>query len=295
MQHGLHNGEHSRPSKGHSEVNTRAVGLEATCANLHSRISAFLHEETSDPLLKSVQRQTQISLDVARDALTRYSLDELCMSYNGGKDCLVLLVIYLAALHTHWNSSSTGLKDITNGTSLSSASANDIKQHITFPNRLKSVYIKPAYPFDEVTEFVESSAAEYHLDLLSSSLPMKAAFAHYLQQHTEVKAIFVGTRRTDPHGGKLTHFDPTDRGWPAFMRIHPVIDWHYKEIWAFIRHLGIPYCSLYDLGYTSLGGTTDTHPNPMLLKASTSEPREGKYFRPAYELQEDDEERLGRA
>ena len=42
-----------------------------------------------------------------------------------------------------------------------------------------------------------------------------------------MKAVFVGTRRTDPHGENLKHFDPTDAGWPAFMRVHPVIDWHY--------------------------------------------------------------------
>lgn len=90
-------------------------------------------------------------------------------------------------------------------------------------------------------------------------------------------------------------------------RIHPVIDWHYREIWAFIRCLDIPYCSLYDLGYTSLGGTNDTHPNPKLVvdgSASTSaeisqaglERAEATTtrYRPAYELVEDDEERLGR-
>lgn len=63
-------------------------------------------------------------------------------------------------------------------------------------------------------------------------MPMKAAFAKYLEDEPRVKAIFVGTRRTDPHGMLLTHFDPTDQGWPAFMRVHPVIDWHYAEIWG---------------------------------------------------------------
>lgn len=69
----------------------------------------------------------------------------------------------------------------------------------------------------------------------------------------------------------------------------------------FIRHLDIPYCSLYDLGYTSLGGTTDTHPNPV-LKADPETSAHGKdhvspheyEYRPAYELVDDDEERLGR-
>jgi FAD synthetase len=63
-------------------------------------------------------------------------------------------------------------------------------------------------------------------------MPMKEAFKLYLEEHRNVKAILVGTRRTDPHGQLLTHFDATDKGWPAFMRVHPVIDWHYAEIWA---------------------------------------------------------------
>lgn len=61
---------------------------------------------------------------------------------------------------------------------------------------------------------------------------MKDAFRDYLADYPEVKAIFVGTRRTDPNGQELTHFDRTDHGWPDFMRIHPVIDWHYVEIWT---------------------------------------------------------------
>ncbi|KAL8809256.1 MAG: hypothetical protein Q9223_007950 [Gallowayella weberi] len=120
---------------------------------------------------------------------------------------------------------------------------------------------------------------------------MKEAFATYLGKNPNVEAIFVGTRRTDPHGGKLSAggFDMTDGGWPRFMRVHPVIEWHYIEVWAFLRHLNIPYCQLYDQGYTSLGGTNDTHPNPA-LRIPGSEVR----YRPAYELEKDGEERLGR-
>lgn len=61
----------------------------------------------------------------------------------------------------------------------------------------------------------------------------------------------------------------------------------------FIKHLGIPYCELYDMGYTSLGGTTDTHPNPALKLSGAGDTKEIRY-RPAYELVEDEEERLGR-
>lgn len=59
----------------------------------------------------------------------------------------------------------------------------------------------------------------------------------------------------------------------------------------FLIHLGVPYCELYDHGYTSLGGTTDTHPNPALK--GVGEGGEVAY-RPAHELEDDDQERLGR-
>lgn len=79
----------------------------------------------------------------------------------------------------------------------------------------------------------------------------------------------------------------------------------YANLEQFIRYLKIPYCKLYDLGYTSLGGTNDTHPNPKLAAnksavAETSQLGLGRVeaeltqFRPAYELMDDEEERLGR-
>lgn len=98
-----------------------------------------------------------------------------------------------------------------------------------FPEKLHAVYIVSTDPFAEVDDFVESSSADYHLDIARFMLPMKKGLEVFKAENPSIRAIFVGTRRTDPHGEKLKHFDPTDAGWPDFMRIHPVIDWHYSE------------------------------------------------------------------
>jgi hypothetical protein len=101
-----------------------------------------------------------------------------------------------------------------------------------YPSSLQAVYVAASDPFPEVETFVTSSAAAYHLDVKRYKLPMRQAMAAYLHDSPSIKAVFVGTRRADPHGEKLKHFDPTDHGWPDFMRVHPVIDWHYTEIWS---------------------------------------------------------------
>lgn len=142
------------------------------------------------------------------------SLEEISLSYNGGKDCLVLLILFLCAI---------AMSPVRNYTSTT---------NLHLPRRIKSVYITAQHPFPEVDAFVEKCESTYRLDLVRYAMPMKAAFTRYLDEHKTIKAILVGTRRTDPHGKLLTHFDETDGGWPRFMRIHPIIDWKYTEIWA---------------------------------------------------------------
>ncbi|KAF7187464.1 putative FAD synthase [Pseudocercospora fuligena] len=267
--HGTAVGDETKTSEANNRMSngdTEAKDLAEQCARVNKKVYEFLNQKPRNERVGNVQRMTRESLGVIGEALERYTLSELSFSYNGGKDCLVLLILYLAALHTHSTKTSTPL-----------------------PPTLRSVYIVSPNPFTSVTSFVQRSSHQYHLSLSQYHKPMREAFSAYLSDHPEVKAIFVGTRRTDPHGGSLTHFDMTDKNWPKFMRIHPVIDWHYAEIWGFIRELEVEYCELYDLGYTSLGGTDDTHPNPALKKQDGEEG-----YRPAYELVEDEEERLGR-
>ena len=37
-----------------------------------------------------------------------------------------------------------------------------------------------------------------------------------------------------------------EKGFPDFIRVNPVIDWTYEQIWMFLKDFNIPYCKLYD-------------------------------------------------
>lgn len=77
----------------------------------------------------------------------------------------------------------------------------------------------------------------------------------------ELKGVILGTRRGDPNSPGQGLFCPTTENWPPLMRINPIIDWSFQNVWTFLRRIRVPYCSLYDCGYTSIGGTRNTRPN----------------------------------
>lgn len=155
---------------------------------------------------------------------------------------------------------------------------------------IKTVYItvQQDQSFPEIDAFVEDCVKRYGLDLVSIPAPMKSALQTYIEADPHIKAVCVGTRRTDPYGSGLKPFLPTDNGWPELMRVHAIVDWDYNDVWDFLRSLEVPYCELYDKGYTSLGGINNTAPNPALRK------EDGTYM-PAWMLKDGELERNGRS
>ncbi|VEU22297.1 DEKNAAC103544 [Brettanomyces naardenensis] len=212
-----------------------------------------LHRET--------QSQVRNTLKIYEEILDTYSLDELSISYNGGKDCLVMLIIYLAAIHEHFQS----------------------KQAI----EVNSVYINNEETFPEQDQFLEKTVKSYGLDFTPIKSDMRAGFENYLELKPDIKAIIVGIRRIDPYGAKLHVSQRTDHGWPDFVRLNPVLEWTTCEIWYFLKATATEYCSLYDKGFTSLGGRNTTIRNPLLKE------KDGVYL-PAYMLHDDNNERLSR-
>lgn len=220
-----------------------------TCSVLRRKVARLLSQVSDDDtVLRSTQQRARASMAVIREALQRYwcvvlavaprlaepesfadacprptrrRSKELSLSYNGGKDCLVLLILILACLPDP----TEPLPAAAQGPAAESPTQGPMEL-------LQAIYIAPPDPFPDVEDFVAVSASHYHLDLMRYSMPMRDALAAYRFDRPPVKAIFMGTRRTDPHSQSLTPFSPTDGDWPSLMRVNPVLDWHYPEIWA---------------------------------------------------------------
>ena len=65
-------------------------------------------------------------------------------------------------------------------------------------------------------------------------------------------------------------FTPCSKGWPEVMRISPILHWSYSDVWKLLWGGALCVASPYLAGYTSLGSTLDTAPNPALAIPETS-------------------------
>lgn len=202
---------------------------------------------------------------VIKKCLQDYQVSEIFLSFNGGKDCTVLLHATLKILRQLYGEDS--IKD------------------------LRVIYIRTKSPFSELEKFITEAIEYYGLNLSIFTGSMQDALAQILSKDSRLKACLMGTRRTDPFSENLNHFQMTDENWPRIMRVSPVLNWNYQQIWSYLIENNVPYCSLYDQGYTSIGSTANTIPNPSLRYVDNNNVEK---YKPAYCLKEDNMERNGR-
>lgn len=65
-------------------------------------------------------------------------------------------------------------------------------------------------------------------------------------------ALLTGVRRDEhPDRDARAPLEPRDN--PEHLQVNPILDWTEMDIWACILEQGLPFCSLYEVGYRSLG------------------------------------------
>lgn len=237
------------PHDGNNIVNVRQTSEFTTAAPKQHAPSAEMleHEQAAQAII--------------RDIFNRFPPAEIGVSFNGGKDSVVMFELIRRTVPV----------DV-------------LKQCCIFVIDLHD-------EFDEILDFraryMREIATEVKLVHEEVTVDMRASLWKLMEKRP-LKAVFMGTRKTDPHGKyQQSAVEKTTPGWPDFLRACPIFNWSVHSVWEYTRLHHIPQCRLYEDGYTSLGNTSNTSRNPLLRK-------EDGTYRPAWELASPTGERQGR-
>ena len=246
---------------------------------------------TANPLLHARIASALHAIDSALHIF--HGAGELCLSFNGGKDSTVVLHLLRAALQRRGLSYATSPAAACPRIVYFSASGCDLAPAApaaaspAASSAAAASTAAAAATFPEICAFMRACQAAHGLRIeelqgFKAGLGALAAGG--------VRGVLMGTRAGDPDAAQLCGpFSPTSLSWPPAMRVCPVLDWGYAHVWEFLRGARLPYCSLYDEGYTSLGSPRDSAPNPALARGGGQAPL------PAWRLEDGALERSGRA
>eukprot|EP00483_Globobulimina_turgida_P006484 UN06494 len=174
------------------------------------------------------------------ETISEYNLQHLSFSFNGGKDCVVLLYLIRIALKLLHKKESN----------------------------LHIIWFKRNNEFQELIEFLRYCIRKYKFPLFETCNDYRNGLFEFLKNgnggNPLCQCVFLGQRITDPFCENLSLKSHCTAGWPDIIRINPILYWSYTDIWSFLLKYNLQYCCLYNKGYTSLGDRKQTIPNPLL-------------------------------
>jgi FAD synthetase len=168
------------------------------------------------------------ALELIESCLASLTEQAVALSFNGGKDCTVLLHLFATALYarhasipdelrpTHrmidipalaQSATTDSMPAISNGEPEPALVAVNDPEHLAAESNLpyppiKSIYITAPNHFAELDTFTDDSVIRYGMDLYRFGGDMRAALRSYLEcgGGKGVKGVLVGTRTGDPNG-----------------------------------------------------------------------------------------------
>ncbi|CAJ0608271.1 unnamed protein product [Cylicocyclus nassatus] len=142
------------------------------------------------------------ALEVLRKALEQYPLEQITLSFNGGKDCTVLLHLLRVAVDEKYGS--------------------DVP--------IQGFHIMVEDQFPEATQFIIDVAKRYNIVVTEYPGPLKTGLAQLKNEQPEVVAVLMGSRASDPCGKYMKSVVQwTDDDWPRVLRICPILSWSYRD------------------------------------------------------------------
>jgi phosphoadenosine phosphosulfate reductase len=190
---------------------------------------------------QSLEKKVNKSVEIIFETEKYFGKENIAVAFTGGKDSTTLLHLIRTAYH-----GMVPFKVFNIDTSVKFKEIYDIRDRIAKEWNLDLIILRNEDPQKAIR--LAKNSAECCLFLKTHVLN------EGIKMHG-IKALMTAIR-WDEQSSRADEKYYSERS--DHMRVHPILHFMEKDIWEYIRGQGIPYCSLYDKGYRSLGCTPCT-------------------------------------
>jgi len=218
------------------EIPKYLLNMVLFCARLeYSKETNFNWISNEMPI--QLRNRVLDTLNIVRQGFERFQ-NSIAFCFNGGKDSTILLDMILRC-------------------------------SIKLKFDLKIFFIETNDNFQEIEDFIDECEKHWNINVLRIRADSTKNGLIILKEQFDIKAVILGIRQSDQPNYPMRAFEETSAGWPEAMRILPILDWNYQDIWNYIDYMNVPYCYLYTQGFTSIGSSKNSIPNPSLFDQQT--------------------------
>ena len=193
----------------------------------------------------SLEKKIAKSKKVIKEAFEKYG-EKMSIFWTGGKDSTVLLHI-VREMYPDKKFPTLFLD-----TGLDFKEVYDFIDRIIKMWRINLVTVKPSRKLED-----EYKKQKTKKDRVTFASMMKIILLKQAVREHKSPALVIGIR-WDEHKERIGEKYFSER--EDHVRIHPLLHWTEEDIWEYVHSKNVPYVSLYDLGYRSLGEKEFTHP-----------------------------------
>ena len=191
----------------------------------------------------SIGQKKSATEEIFTHALDLAPLERIAVAWTGGKDSTLLLYLWRQWLFTHGRAQA---------------------------EQIQALSVDTGYKFPETQLFRDQLAQEWNVgltvcrpqgktehypvaeDVLQCCRDLKILPLQQGLQRHKVQVLLTGLR-WDEHPHRERRASKEECASPSHVRLHPILPWTEMDVWAMHIQSGLPYCSLYDQGYRSLG------------------------------------------
>ncbi len=224
------------PSLGQKEF--RFVGGPAIAGLKSGHEERFQRTGMAMTLAEKIE-QTRNSL---HQAISMAESARIAVAWTGGKDSTVALFLWREVLGgQNQNTQPAGALNLDTG--LKFPEIIDFRDQMANAWGIALSIVRP-----------EIDLADYPVaeDPVQCCQDLKILPLHKAIVDLDIELLITGLR-ADEHPDRLFRSWKEQRSNPDYTMLNPLIHWTEMDIWAFTLQNGLPYCSLYDHGYRSLG------------------------------------------